>query len=74
MVVRNLNSGRQKAVVEAAANAAAEAALEELGRLGKPVVIEPDKGGNKGHDKDAYAAFKESIKVEDHKASYLEAL
>jgi hypothetical protein len=71
-----------KAVVEAAANAAAnatanaaaEAALEEPGGLGEPAVIEPDEGGNEGHDKDAYAAFKESIEVEDHKASYLEAL
>ena len=67
-----------KAVVEAAANAAAnavaEAALEELGGLGKLVVIKPDKGENESHDKDAYTAFKESIEVEDYKASYLEAL
>ena len=38
------------------------------------MVIEPDKGENESHDKDAYAAFKELIKVEDYKASYLEAL
>ena len=67
-----------KAVVEAAANAAAdaaaEAALEEPGGLGELVVIEPDEGENESHDKNAYAAFKESIKVEDREASYLEAL
>ena len=67
-----------KAVVEAAANAAAEAAaeaaLEEPGGLGEPVVIEPDKGENESHDKDAYAAFKELIEVEDYEALYLEAL
>jgi len=67
-----------KVVVEAAANAAAnaavEAAPEEPGGPGKPVVIEPDKGENESHDEDAYAAFEESIKVEDYEASYLEAL
>jgi len=67
-----------KAVVEAVANAVvnvvAEAALKKPGRLGKPVVIEPDKGKNESHDKDVYTAFKELIKVEDYKASYLEAL
>jgi len=67
-----------KAVVEAAANIAAnvvaEAAPEELGGPGKPVVIEPDEGENKSHNEDAYATFKESIKVEDYEASYLEAL
>ena len=67
-----------KAVVEAAANAAAnaaaEAALEELGGLGEPVVIEPDEGENESHYENAYAAFEESIEVEDHEASYLEAL
>ena len=67
-----------KAVVEAAANtaanAAAEAAPEEPGGSGEPVVIEPDKGENKSHDEDAYTAFEELIKVEDYKASYLEAL
>ncbi|XTI92632.1 hypothetical protein V2W45_1347143 [Cenococcum geophilum] len=67
-----------KAVVEAAANAAvnaaAEAAPEEPGGPGKPVVIEPDEGENESHDEDAYAAFEESIEVEDYEASYLEAL
>ena len=63
-----------KAVVEAAANAAAEAAPEGPGRLGEPVVIEPDEGENESHDEDAYAAFEELIEVEDYKASYLEAL
>jgi hypothetical protein len=38
------------------------------------VVIEPDKGENESHDENAYAAFKESIEVEDYEASYLEAL
>jgi hypothetical protein len=42
-----------------------------LGELGKPVVIEPDKGEIESHDEGAYAAFKEAIKVKDHKASYL---
>ena len=71
-----------KAVVEAAASAAAnaaaeaaaEAALEEPGGLGEPVVIEPDEGENESHYENAYAAFEESIEVEDHEASYLEAL
>jgi len=71
-----------KAVVEAAANAAAnatanaaaEAALEEPGGPSEPVVVEPDEGGSESHDEDAYAAFEESIKVEDDEASYLEAL
>ena len=64
-----------KAVVEAAANAAANAAAEAAPEeLGEPVVIEPDEGENKSHDENAYAAFEESIKVEDHEASYLEAL
>ena len=63
-----------KAVVEAVANAAAEAALEGPGGPGEPVVIEPDEGENESHDEDAYAAFEESIEVEDHEASYLEAL
>jgi hypothetical protein len=35
------------------------------------VVIEPDEGENESHDEDAYAAFEESIEVEDHEASYL---
>ena len=38
------------------------------------MVIEPDEGGSESHDEDAYAAFEESIKVEDDEASYLEAL
>jgi hypothetical protein len=38
------------------------------------VVIELDKGESESHNKDAYAAFEEAIKVKDHKASYLEAL
>ena len=64
-----------KAVVEAAANAAANAAAEAAPEeLGEPVVIEPDEGENESHDEDAYAAFEESIEVEDHEASYLEAL
>jgi len=63
-----------KAAAKAAANAAAEAAPEEPGGPGKPVVIELDKGENESHDEDAYAAFKESIEVEDYEASYLEAL
>ena len=63
-----------KVVAEAAANAAAEAAPEEPGRPGEPVVIEPDKGESKSHDKGAYAAFKKAVKVEDYKASNLEAL
>ena len=65
-----------KAVVEATANAnaAAGAALEELGGLGKPVVIEPDKGKSESHDEGTYAAFEEAIEVEDYKASNLKAL
>ena len=59
----------------AAANAAAEAVLEEEpGRPGEPVVIEPDEGESESHDEEAYAAFEEAIEVEDHEASYLEAL
>ena len=38
------------------------------------MVIEPDEGENESHDEDAYAAFEESIEVEDYEASYLEAL
>ena len=41
---------------------------------GESVVIEPDDDESESHDKGAYAAFKEAIEVEDHKASYLEAL
>ena len=55
-----------EAPANAAVNAAAEAALEEPGGPGEPVVIEPDEG--------AYAAFKEAIEVEDHEASYIETL
>ena len=63
-----------KAVVEAAANVAAEAAPEELGWPGELVVIEPDEGESESHDEGAYAAFEEAIEVENHEASYLEAL
>ena len=61
-------------VAEAAANAAAEAAPEEPGGPGEPVVIEPDEGKSESHNEGAYAAFKEAVKVEDYKASNLEAL
>ena len=57
-----------EAAVNAAANIAAEAVLEELGRLGKPVVIEPDEGESESHNEDAYAAFEEAIEVEDYEA------
>ena len=63
-----------KAAVEVAANAVAEALLGEPGGPGKPVVIEPDDDESESHDKGAYAAFKEAIKVEDYKASDIEAL
>ena len=67
-----------KAVAEAlrnaAVNAAAEAALEELGGPGEPVVIESDEGESESHDEGTYAAFEEVIGVEDHEASYIEAL
>ena len=35
------------------------------------VVIEPGNNEGKSHDKGTYAAFKEAIKVEDYKASYI---
>jgi len=38
------------------------------------VVIEPDNNESESHDKGAYTAFKEALRVEDHKASYIEAL
>ena len=38
------------------------------------MVIEPDEGENESHGEGAYAAFEETIEVEDHEASYLEAL
>ena len=67
-----------KAIAEAPANAAvnatAEAALEESGGPGEPVIIEPDEGESESHDEGAYAAFKEVIEVKDHEASYIEAL
>ena len=63
-----------EAAVNAAANVAAEAAPKEPGGPGELVVIEPDEGENESHDEDAYAAFEESIEVEDYEASYLEAL
>ena len=62
-----------KAVTEAA-NAAAEAAPEEPGGPGEPVVIEPDEGESESHDEGAYAAFEEAIEIEDYEASDLEAL
>ena len=51
-----------------------EAPLGELGRLGKPVVIEPDNNKTKSDDKGIYAVFKEVIEVEDYKAFYIETL
>ena len=67
-----------KVVAEAAANIAANAAVEappgEPGRPGKLVVIEPDNNEAKSDNKGAYAVFKEVIKVEDYKASYIETL
>ena len=67
-----------KVVVDVAANTAAniaiEAVLEGLGGLGKLVVIEPDNNKTKSDNKGAYAVFKEVIKVEDYKASYIESL
>jgi hypothetical protein len=51
-----------------------EAALEEPGGPGEPVVIEPDEGESESHDEGACAAFEEMIGVEDYEASYLEAL
>ena len=51
-----------------------EAPLGELGRLGKLVVIELDNNKTKSDDKGAYTVFKEVIKVEDYKASYIETL
>ena len=50
-------------VVNAVANTAAEVALEELSRLGKLVVIEPDKSESKSHNEEA----------EDHEVFYLKA-
>jgi len=41
---------------------------------GELVVIEVDNNEGKSHDKGAYAAFKEVVKVEDYEASYIEAL
>ena len=38
------------------------------------MVIELDEGESESYDEDVYAAFEEAIEVEDHKASYLEAL
>ena len=58
-----------EAAVEVAVNAVAEALPGEPGGPGEPVVIELDKGESESHDKDAYAAFKEAIKVEDYEAS-----
>ena len=63
-----------KAAAEATANAVAEAPPGEPGGPGEPVAIEPDDDEGESHDEDAYAAFKEAIEVEDHEASYIEAL
>ena len=67
-----------KVAVEAAANTAVntvvEAPLGELGGPDKLVVIEPDNNKTKSDNKGAYAVFKEVIKVEDYKASYIESL
>jgi len=63
-----------EAAANAAANAVAEAPLGEPGWPGKLVVIEPDNNEAKSHDKGAYAAFKEAIKVEDYEASYIKTL
>ena len=52
----------------------AEAPLGEPGGPGELVVIEPDNDETKSDDKGAYAVFKEVIKVEDYKASYIESL
>jgi len=41
---------------------------------GELVVIELDNNEGKSHDKGAYVAFKEAVKVEDYEASYIEAL
>ena len=57
----------------AAANAAAEPAPEEPGGPSEPVVIKPDEGESESYNEGTYTAFKEAIKVEDHKA-YIEAL
>jgi hypothetical protein len=48
--------------------------LEESSGPGEPVIIEPDKGESKSHNKGTYTAFKEVIEVKNHKASYIEAL
>ena len=71
--MRGSYKGGSRSSSKCDSNAAAEAVLEEPGRPGEPVVIEPDEGESKSHDKDAYAAFKEAIEVKDHEASYLEA-
>ena len=67
-----------KAAAEAAentaANAVVEAPLGEPGGPGKPVVIEPDNDKTESDDEGAYTVFKEAIKVEDYKASYIESL
>jgi len=63
-----------EAAAEAAANVVAEALPGEPGGPGEPVVIEPDDDESESHDKGAYAAFEEAIKVEDYEASDIEAL
>jgi hypothetical protein len=52
-----------KVAAEVVANAVAEAPPGE-----------PDDDESESHDEGAYAAFKEAIEVEDHEASYIEAL
>jgi hypothetical protein len=61
-------------VVGLVVNIVAEAPLGEPGGLGKPVTIELDNNKSESHNKGACATFKEVIKVEDYKASYIEAL
>ena len=51
-----------------------EVPLGGLGRLGKLVAIELDNNKSKSYNNGVYAAFKEAIKIEDYKASYIEAL
>jgi hypothetical protein len=60
-----------EAVAGPAANAVAEA---PPGEPGEPVTIEPDDDESESHDEGACAAFEEAIEVEDHEASYIEAL
>jgi hypothetical protein len=63
-----------EAVAGPAANAVAEAPPGEPGGPGELVTIELDDDESESHDEGAYAAFEETIEVEDHEASYLESL